>query len=243
MATSTSRSLRATTAIPPRCSTRRSWSRPSTSSPRSSGAAVPSSSGSGPADRAPARAARRAGARDRPVGGDGRATAREARGRRRRRDDRDSRRPGGRTVLSRLPGLQHDREPDHQDAQVACFRNVAEHLQPGGSFVIEVGVPELQRLPPGETVRAFRVSETRWGSTSTTSPRKSSPHITSGWMTAGSRRFSLPFRYVWPSELDLMAQLAGMTAARALGRLEGGAVHEREREARLGLGEGSGLGC
>src|SRR5436309_11386264 len=50
-----------------------------------------------------------------------------------------------------------------QAAQVACFRNVAAHVEPGGCFVIEVGVPELQRLPPGETIRAFHVSETRWG--------------------------------------------------------------------------------
>src|SRR5919201_4649057 len=50
-----------------------------------------------------------------------------------------------------------------QDEQVACFRNVAAHLAPGGSFVIEVGVPALRRLPPGETIRAFHVSETRWG--------------------------------------------------------------------------------
>ena len=57
-----------------------------------------------------------------------------------------------------------------QDTQVACFRNVADHLEAGGCFVIEVGVPDLQRLPPGETFRAFPVSEGRWGSTSTTSP-------------------------------------------------------------------------
>src|ERR1700682_922816 len=50
-----------------------------------------------------------------------------------------------------------------QTAQVACFRNVAAHLEPGGSFVVEVSVPDLQRLPPGETIRAFHVSETRWG--------------------------------------------------------------------------------
>src|ERR687894_901730 len=50
-----------------------------------------------------------------------------------------------------------------QAAQVACFANVAAHLEPGGCFVIDVGVPDLQRLPPGETVRAFHVSETRWG--------------------------------------------------------------------------------
>src|SRR5207237_3040591 len=50
-----------------------------------------------------------------------------------------------------------------QDEQVACFQNVARHLEPGGCFVIEVGLPALQRLPPGETVRAFAVSATRLG--------------------------------------------------------------------------------
>ena len=50
-----------------------------------------------------------------------------------------------------------------QDAQVACFQNVAAHLEPGGCFVIEVGVPDLQRLPPGETFQPFHVSPTRLG--------------------------------------------------------------------------------
>jgi hypothetical protein len=50
-----------------------------------------------------------------------------------------------------------------QAAQVACFRNVAAQLEPGGCFVIEVGVPSLRRLPPGETFHAFHVSETHWG--------------------------------------------------------------------------------
>ena len=62
-----------------------------------------------------------------------------------------------------------------QDEQVACFRNVAAHLEPGGCFVIEVIVPELQRLPPGETVRAVHRDPDRISaSTSTTSPRRSS---------------------------------------------------------------------
>src|SRR4029078_3321908 len=49
-----------------------------------------------------------------------------------------------------------------QAAQVACFRNAAAHLQPGGCFVVEVMVPDLQRLPPGETIHPFHVSETHW---------------------------------------------------------------------------------
>jgi SAM-dependent methyltransferase len=49
-----------------------------------------------------------------------------------------------------------------QDAQVACFRNAAAHLEPGGCFVIEVMVPDLRKLPPGQNVVPFRVSETGW---------------------------------------------------------------------------------
>ena len=97
-----------------------------------------------------------------------------------------------------------------QAAQVACFRNVAAHLEPGGCFVIEVGVPGLQRLPPGETIHAFHVSETRWGldEYEVAIQGLTSHHfeIVDGRV----ERLSVPFRYAWPSELDLMAQLAGM---------------------------------
>jgi SAM-dependent methyltransferase len=97
-----------------------------------------------------------------------------------------------------------------QEAQVACFRNVAAHLELGGRFVIEVGVPSLQRLPPGETLRAFHVSETRWGidEFDVANQGLTSHHlrIVDGELD----RVSVPFRYVWPSELDLMAELAGM---------------------------------
>jgi SAM-dependent methyltransferase len=97
-----------------------------------------------------------------------------------------------------------------QAAQVACFRNVAAHLEPGGCFVIEVGVPALQRLPPGETVRAFHVSESRWGfdEYDVATQGLTSHHFEI--VDGRAERFSAPFRYVWPSELDLMAELAGM---------------------------------
>jgi hypothetical protein len=98
-----------------------------------------------------------------------------------------------------------------QDEQIECFRNVAAHLQPGGCFVIEVSVPDLQRLPPGETVRAFTVSATRLGFDEYDTARQGlvSHHyrVADGELDV----FSVPFRYVWPSELDLMARLAGMT--------------------------------
>jgi SAM-dependent methyltransferase len=97
-----------------------------------------------------------------------------------------------------------------QDAQVACFSNVAAHLEPGGCFVIEVGVPELQRLPPGETLRVFDRSETHWGVDEYDVANQGlvSHHLQLAGGTV--ERVSMPFRYVWPAELDLMARLAGM---------------------------------
>ena len=97
-----------------------------------------------------------------------------------------------------------------QDAQVACFRNVAAHLDPGGCFVIEVGVPRLQRLPPGETIHAFHVSETRWGLDEYDVARQGLTSHHFEIIDGRLERFSVPFRYAWPAELDLMAQLAGM---------------------------------
>jgi SAM-dependent methyltransferase len=97
-----------------------------------------------------------------------------------------------------------------QEAQVACFRNVAAHLAPGGCFVIEVHVPELRRLPPGQNVVPVYARETQWAYDvyDTATQAMSSNYVT---FEGGRARFtSIPFRYVWPAELDLMAQLAGM---------------------------------
>jgi SAM-dependent methyltransferase len=99
-----------------------------------------------------------------------------------------------------------------QDAQVACFQNVAAHLEPGGCFVIEVGLPDLQRLPFGETIRPFALSETHIGFDTYDVANQGliSHHYTRG--ADGTFKYSWgPFRYVWPSELDLMARIAGMT--------------------------------
>jgi len=98
-----------------------------------------------------------------------------------------------------------------QDAQVACFENVAAHLEPGGCFVIEVGVPGLRTLPPGERFEVFDFSAEHIGideydvETQGLISHHLSPAETS-W-----KLVSMPFRYVWPAELDLMARLAGMT--------------------------------
>jgi SAM-dependent methyltransferase len=98
-----------------------------------------------------------------------------------------------------------------QDEQVACFQNVAAHLEPGGCFVIEVGMPQLRRLPPGETIVPFDLSETHLGFDEYDVAQQGlvSHHYTK--VDGTFEQSSLPMRYVWPSELDLMARLAGMT--------------------------------
>ena len=96
-----------------------------------------------------------------------------------------------------------------QDDQVACFVNVAQHLEPGGCFLIEVLMPSLQLLPPGETVHPFHVGSTHLGfdEYDVANQGLTSHHY---WIKEG-RSVSVPFRYVWPAELDLMARIAGMT--------------------------------
>ena len=96
-----------------------------------------------------------------------------------------------------------------QDAQVACFENVAAHLDPSGCFVIEVGVPQLRVLPPGETFHVFDVSEAHVGLDEYDVVNQG---LVSHHYRADEGRFTAtPFRYVWPAELDLMARLAGMS--------------------------------
>jgi len=97
-----------------------------------------------------------------------------------------------------------------QEQQIACFANAADHLVPGGRFLIETQVPPLQRLPFGETKLAFASSPTHLGvseiDVATQTYRAS--HI---WTEDGAyQSLSIPFRYAWPAELDLMARLAGL---------------------------------
>ncbi len=97
-----------------------------------------------------------------------------------------------------------------QAAQVACFGNVAAHLAPGGCFVIEVAIPDLRRLPPGQNAVPFQVSPTRCAfdlyDVATQAMSSNYVEITDG----RGEYTSFPFRYVWPAELDLMAQIAGL---------------------------------
>jgi SAM-dependent methyltransferase len=99
-----------------------------------------------------------------------------------------------------------------QDQQVACFANAAAHLEGGGLFLVEVGVPDLRRLPPGEDARVFAHRPGYVGNdhyTDFTAQQAVSHHFVAGG--GDVRELRTPFRYVWPSELDLMARLSGMT--------------------------------
>jgi len=98
-----------------------------------------------------------------------------------------------------------------QDAQVATFRNAATHLVPGGCFVVENYVPNLQRLPPGETTYVFTASPSHLGfeEYDLDAQIAVSHHY---WTIDGEvHTVSSAHRYAWPAELDLMARLAGMT--------------------------------
>jgi SAM-dependent methyltransferase len=97
-----------------------------------------------------------------------------------------------------------------QAEQVACFRNAARHLRPAGRFVIELWVPELRKLPPGQQATVFAAEPGYIGldTYDLLHQRIVSHHFTFG---AGrqARLFRSPHRYIWPAEMDLMAQLAG----------------------------------
>ena len=126
-----------------------------------------------------------------------------------------------------------------QDEQVQRFRNVAAHLQPGGCFVIENYVPELQRLPPGETIHLFTATPTHLGfeEYDLATQIAVSHHY---WVIDGQlENCSTRHRYVWPSELDLMARLAGLDLPRAVERLASRVSSPREPKPHLGVGADS----
>jgi SAM-dependent methyltransferase len=102
-----------------------------------------------------------------------------------------------------------------QPEQVACFRNAARHLAPGGRFVIELDIPSIRRFPPGQVAVPFHVGQRHVGfdTYDMTTQQGTSHHYrrhSDGTVTYGASNF----RYVWPAECDLMAQLAGMDLER-----------------------------
>ncbi|MGW6402670.1 class I SAM-dependent DNA methyltransferase [Streptomyces sp. NPDC055134] len=97
-----------------------------------------------------------------------------------------------------------------QAEQVECFRNAARHLEPGGRFVIELWVPELRKLPPGQTAMVCHADVGYIGLDTYDVLRQ---HVVSHHFrfdeTTQAHLFRSPHRYIWQGELDLMAQLAG----------------------------------
>jgi SAM-dependent methyltransferase len=99
----------------------------------------------------------------------------------------------------------------HQDEQIACFQNAARHLLPGGYFVIQVWVPQLRQLPPGQTVVPATTREDLliFDSYDLVTQRLISHHyaLENGKVVEAG---DTPHRYVWPSEMDVMAKHAGL---------------------------------
>ena len=101
-----------------------------------------------------------------------------------------------------------------QDGQVDVFRNAAAHLRPGGLFLVEVGIPDLRRMPPGQDTVPYTVAPDEGGGYvgfdryDVATQLFTSNHVT---VTPDGGRFRVvPFRYAWPAEMDLMARIAGM---------------------------------
>ena len=99
-----------------------------------------------------------------------------------------------------------------QDGQVAAFENAARHLSPGGRFVIEVHVPILRLLPPGQRFHVFAEEEGyhAFDEYADVASQLQWSHHLRLRADGTYRRVSMPFRYVWPAELDLMARIAGL---------------------------------
>jgi SAM-dependent methyltransferase len=97
-----------------------------------------------------------------------------------------------------------------QDDQLAVFANAAAHLEPGGCFVVEVAVPQLRRVPQGETARVFTLDPDHIG-IETLDDIAGQIAWSHHWIQTHGRvvRHSAPYRYVWPSELGLMAKITG----------------------------------
>ena len=109
-------------------------------------------------------------------------------------------------VFNALSNLQSQQE------QADCFVNAARHLAPGGRFLIELWVPALRRLSPVEDSLLFDASDEHVGfDLYDIATQLCSSHHFLQHADGTYRRDIGHFRYAWPSECDLMAQLAGLT--------------------------------
>ncbi|MFF8601345.1 class I SAM-dependent DNA methyltransferase [Streptomyces sp. NPDC015232] len=119
-----------------------------------------------------------------------------------------------------------------QNEQVECFRNAARHLEPGGRFVIELGVPPLRLLPPGQIAVPFDVSEQHSGFDTFDLVEQVlvSHHFTRDGDDGRYRRDTSRHRYAWPAELDLMARIAGLELERRVADWEGSPFTQDSRK-------------
>ena len=122
-----------------------------------------------------------------------------------------------------------------QDEQVQCFCNAADHLIEGGHFVVEVLVPALQRLPPGETIRPSGISGTHIGVDEIDAGTQALTSHHLYFRSHGVETSSIPFRYVWPSGAGSDGPHRRHDTHPTVVRLGSGTVHERITEAHLGL--------
>jgi SAM-dependent methyltransferase len=111
-----------------------------------------------------------------------------------------------------------------QDEQVACFENASRHLAPGGRFVLELWVPPLRRLPPGQIAVPFDIGEGHVGFDTYDVVTQASESHHYRRDPDGSIRYGVGrFRYIWPAECDLMARLAGLRLEQRIADWSGGA--------------------
>ena len=124
-----------------------------------------------------------------------------------------------------------------QAAQVQCFRRVATHLETGGAFVIEAFVPDITRFVRGQEAHVNHVeadSVTMSFSRHDAATQRVSTQVV-GIDESGIHLYPIQIRYAWPAELDLMAQLAGLTLRTTMERLGRLAIHVFERQSRVDL--------
>ena len=124
-----------------------------------------------------------------------------------------------------------------QEAQVRCFVNVARRLSDGGTFLIEAFAPDLTRFERGQNIQAGIVETDRVSIHLSRHDAVAQTVATSHMYIAegGVRLYPVKLRYAWPSELDLMARLAGMRLRSRWGDGEGQSVHRVEPQPRLGV--------
>lgn len=104
-----------------------------------------------------------------------------------------------------------------QEEQVACFRNAARHLRPGGRFVVELWVPGIRRFPPGQAAVPFHVGEHHVGfDTYDLATQQGTSHHYRRHDDGRVTYAASNFRYIWPAECDLMAKLAGLELERRI---------------------------